>query len=250
MKRFNTYEEFLNEELDPSKFLTQEQIDWCDKHIEGKWGVNEKGEVTVPLHLKFKDRSFDRFPVQFAPVKGDFDCSYCPIASLEGAPAHVGGTFRCDYCPNLASLEGAPVRVNGNFDCSYCPDLVSLESSPSHVGGWFNCSECPNLEVLEGAPAHVGEGFSCHGCDNLLSLKGAPSHVGGGFWCHRCPKLVSLKGAPAHVSGGFDCDGCPELPSSFVEIIRDYNSKKIDWKQAHKLIHSETARKAHAIGLI
>ena len=27
MKRFNTYSEFLNEALDPSRFLTQEQID-------------------------------------------------------------------------------------------------------------------------------------------------------------------------------------------------------------------------------
>ncbi len=183
--RFNTYSEFLNEGMDPSKFLTQEQIDWCDKHIKGEWGVNAKGEVTVPMNVEFKDVSFESFPVQFAPVKGTFDCSSCPnLTSLKGAPSHVGANFNCDGCPKLTSLEGAP----------------------SHVDGYFSCSECPSL----------------------TSLEGAPSHVGGNFWC----------------------SSCPELPDSFDEIIEDYNQERIDWKQAHKLIHSETARKAHSIGLI
>jgi len=183
---FKNYTEFLNEALDPSKFLTQEQIDWCDKHIDGKWGVNEKGEVTVrKKNVGFKDRSFDRFPVQFTPVKGTFDCS-----------------------------------------------------------------RCPNLVSLKGAPAHVGESFWCRGCPKLTSLEGAPSHVGGDFNCENCPKLASLEGAPAHVGGYFYCGNCPELPVTFVEIIKDYNEEEIDWKTAHKLIHSETARTAHAIGLI
>jgi hypothetical protein len=214
--RFNTYREFLNESAEPSKFLTQEQIDWCDKHIKGEWGVNSKGEVTVSNHLFFKrkgwkiddmDRSFDRFPVQFAPTKGDFDCFSCPnLTSLEGAPEHVGGNFSCSHCPNLVSLKGAPSHVGGNFDCSNCAGLVSLE--------------------------------------------GTPAHVGGDFRCENCPKLASLEGAPEHVGGYFYCGNCPELPDSFEEIIYDYNTKRIDWKRAHKLIHSDTARKAHSIGLI
>jgi hypothetical protein len=185
MKRFNNYTEFLNEALDPSKFLTQEQVDWCNRHIEGEWGVNVKGEVTVTKNLSFKDTSFERFPVKFAPVKGNFNCSECPkLTSLEGAPSHVGGHFSCDNCPNLVSLKGAPAHVHKSFSCSHCPKLTSLEAAPAHVGGYF--------------------------------------------WCNDCPKL----------------------PASFEGIIKDYIDKRIDWKQAHKLIHSETGRKAHSIGLI
>jgi hypothetical protein len=52
------------------------------------------------------------------------------------------------------------------------------------------------------------------------------------------------------VKGYFYCGHCPKLPDYFDRIIEDYNDKRIDWKQAHKLIHSETGRKAHSIGLI
>jgi hypothetical protein len=150
MNRFNNYQEFLNEEIDPLKFLTQEQVDWCDKHIKGEWSVDSKGEVTVSKNLFFKDKSFDRFPVQFAPVKGDFSCSGCDnLVSLEGAPREVGGYFDCDYCENLTSLEGAPERVEGNFFCSYCPNLASLKGAPEIVGGGFICDYCPKLPKWE-----------------------------------------------------------------------------------------------------
>ncbi len=167
MKRFNNYQEFLNEALDPLKFLTQEQVDWCDKHIEGEWGVNSKGEVTVTKNLEFKDRSFDRFPVQFA---------------------NVGGNFWCYDCPNLVSLKGAPPSVGEYFDCSDCTKLTSLEGAPQSVDGYFRCHRCPNLVSLEGAPQSVGD-FRCFHCDKLLSLKGAPQRVGGDFSCIHCDKL-------------------------------------------------------------
>ena len=207
MNRFNNYEEFLNESLDPLNHLTQEQVDWCDKHIDGEWSVNSKGEVTVRKDLIFKDKTFDRFPVQFA---------------------NVGGNFHCNHCSNLVSLEGAP----------------------QSVGGDFNCFNCPNLVSLEGAPQEVKGDFYCHRCPNLVSLKGAPQRVGGDFRCSHCDKLVSLEGAPQEVKGYFYCGHCPKLPDYFDRIIEDYNDKRIDWKQAHKLIHSETGRKAHSIGLI
>jgi hypothetical protein len=229
MSKFRTYKEFLVEGLDPSRFLNQEQIDWCDKHIEGVWGVNEKGEVTVPMKVEFKDKSFDHFPVQFAPVKGNFECHFfLKLTSLKGAPAHVKGSFSCDHCPELTSLDGAP----------------------SYVGDSFNCSLCPDLTSLEGAPAHVGGDFWCPDCNELTSLEGAPDYVGGQFDCNFCPHLTSLEGAPSHVGGDFNCYECPELPDSFMGITDDYNKGRIDWKQARKLIHSETGRKAHSIGLI
>ena len=208
--KFNSYTEFLNEAFDPSKFLTQEQIDWCNKHIDGSWGVNAKREVTVRRkNVEFKDKSFDRFPVKFAPVKGNFDCDDCPkLISLEGAPSHVGGNFWCSGCPELVSLKGAPAHVGGNFSCTRCPELTSLEGAPAHVGGNFDCSSCSNLVSLEGAPSQVGKKF------NLMYR------------------------------------GCPKLPDSFTGIIDDYFKKEIDWKTAHKMIHSEPHRAARSLGIL
>ena len=129
MNRFNTYDQFLNEGIDPLNHLTQEQVDWCNKHIKQKWGVNSEGEVTVTKNLEFKDRSFDRFPVQFAPVNGSFYCSHCPnLVSLEGTPQSVNGNFYCYNCPNLVSLEGAPQSVGGGFSCGGCPKLPHWET--------------------------------------------------------------------------------------------------------------------------
>ena len=241
-----------------AKHLTKEQIGWCNKHIKVPWSVNDKGEVTVVDDLEFKSKSMiKRFPVQFAPVKGSFNCDECPnLVSLEGAPARVGGNFNCSRCPKLTSLEGAPAHVGRYFYCDNCPNLASLEGAPVHVGGGFICNGCPKLASLEGAPAHVGNGFDCSICPELTSLEGAPAHVGGWFDCNRCPKLASLEGAPAHVGGWFNCGRCDKLPGSFKEIIEDYNDNcvggrnRIDWKQAHKMIHSETARKAYSLGLI
>jgi hypothetical protein len=150
VKRFRDWQEFLNEGIDPLNLLTQEQVDWCNRHIKGEWGVNEKGEVTVTKNLEFKDRSFDRFPVQFANIDGDFYCGHCSnLVSLEGAPQSVGGDFSCGDCLNLTSLEGAPQSVGGDFSCSRCSNLVSLEGAPKEVGGGFSCYDCPKLPDWE-----------------------------------------------------------------------------------------------------
>ena len=104
----------LNEDFKTK--LTQSQIDWCDKHIMGTWSVDNKGHVTVPLNVEFKDKNFTRFEVQFADIKGNFYCYDCPnLESLQGAPSSVGRNFSCHGCPNLESLEGAPSSVGGDF---------------------------------------------------------------------------------------------------------------------------------------
>jgi hypothetical protein len=223
--KFRTYRDFLNEALDPSKFLTQEQIDWCNMCIEQKWGVNAKGEVTVVKNLTVHDRKargqgvdIERFPVKFAPVKGHFICAGIDtLISLEGSPSRVEGGFDCSLCENLPSLVGGPLWVGGEFDCGYTKKLVSLEGAPEHVGGSFSCRLSRSLETLEGAPAFVG------GSRIATGIRGVPS---------------------------FDIEHCDNLPPALVGIIRDYNEKKMDWKMAHKLIHSDTARKARTIGLI
>jgi hypothetical protein len=229
MKKFNNYQEFLNEGIDPLKHLTQKQVDWCNKHIKGEWGVNSKGEVTVRKDLEFKDWSFDRFPVQFANVKGNFDCREChKLVSLEGAPREVGGFFSCSHCKNLTSLKGAPREVGGYFKCEGCDNLTSLEGAPQSVEGVFDCDNCPNLTSLEGAPREVGGYFSCSYCDSLASLEGAPQRV----------------------HGSFDCWGCEELPEWESDLIDEYNKGHKTWEEVWKILHKETYRKAAQTGLI
>ena len=102
MSNIKTFDEFLNENEEPSKFLTQAQIDWCNNHIKPKWKVNEKGEITVKGNVSFKNKNFDKFEVQFANISGNFDCKRCKnLTSLEGAPKEVGGTFDCAECEKL-----------------------------------------------------------------------------------------------------------------------------------------------------
>jgi hypothetical protein len=108
----------------------------------------------------------------FGRVAGGFNCAFCDLESLEGAPEYVEGDFVCIYCYRLTSLRGAPARVGNNFNCSFCDNLISLE----------------------GAPRHVENDFACSVCDKLQSLEGAPEYVGGNFFCFRCPQLTSLRG--------------------------------------------------------
>ncbi len=228
MKRFNTYDQFLNEGIDPLNLLTQEQVDWCNKHIKQKWGVNSKGEVTVRKDLLFKDKSFDRFPVQFAPVKGDFNCS---------------------DCRELVSLEGAPREVKGNFNCGGCKSLDSLEDAPQWVGGRFECDSCTSLKTLKGGPLNVGRDFSCRWCYFLTSLEGAPESVGWEFDCRNIIKLETLKGVPLHLKR-FLYSGCPKLPHWETDLVIDHEEGRMTWEEVHSKLHKESYRRAAQTGLI
>jgi len=182
-----SFKGFLNES---SPQLTPQQIEWCNKHIKGEWLVNQKGEVYTPSgNVRFKEKSFTRFEVQFADTQGDFVCHDCPrLTSLQGAPSSVGRGFWCDNCPQLTSLEGAPALVGGVFDCSIS-SLESLRGAPQKVEGNFICFKNEKLKTLEGAPQEVSGSFACSHCFQLQSLQGAPSSVGGDFYCNDCPRL-------------------------------------------------------------
>ena len=137
--------------------------------------IDKVGDKEVDL-LNFIDNS--HFICQFNRWKGNFDCSYRALVSLEGAPREVVGYFKCSH-NNLTSLEGAPKEVGGSFLC-YSSRLTSLEGAPIKVGGSFNCSD-NNLTSLAGAPIKVGGNFICSD-NNLTSLEGAPKEVGGSFY--------------------------------------------------------------------
>ena len=171
---------------------------------KGKYIVNLKGSVTgARLNTASKSIVNDLF--EWGKVEGWFDCSHCPITTLQGAPETVGGTFYCPKC-SITSLKGAPKTVGGNFYCYTCPNLTSLEGVPEYVRGNFYCHECNELKTLKGAPKKVGGIFSCTGCP-ITSLKDSPEEVGG-FNCAMCKNLKSLEGVPEYVGDDVNCYKC------------------------------------------
>ena len=132
--------------------------------IDGSVNLNVCGLKELPDFSKVK-------------VRGNFNCSFNKLTTLERAPCKVGGDFMC-YSNQLITLEGAPCKVGGDFKC-YQNQLTTLEGAPSEVGGDFDCS-FNQLTTLEGAPREVGGRFDC--CDNqLTALEGKPQIIGYGF---------------------------------------------------------------------
>ncbi len=161
------YSEWINESTEKPK-LTHMQVKWCNKHIDQQWWMNDRGEVEVSDSVYIRPSKIVKFPVQFADVKGYFDCTNCKnLTTLKGAHRKVGGVFSCYGCTSLTSLEGTPLKVGDDFNCEYCTSLTSLEGAPSYVGG----------------------GFSISRCISLTSLRGAPSHIKGDIWYANCPKV-------------------------------------------------------------
>ena len=119
MKNLKTYRMF-----ESVMELTQEQIEWLDKCVDGSWKLNPQTGLI--------------------DVDGDFDCSSESLTDLKGIKfGEVSGVF---YCRNnrLTSLEGAPQSVDGMFSCSN-NQLTSLEGAPQTVR-IFYCNDNPVSE--------------------------------------------------------------------------------------------------------
>ena len=165
--------------------LTEEQIEWLDKCVNGSWKLNpQTGLINVDGNFYCSERGLTDFKgVRFGKVSEHFVCGDNQLTSLEGAPKTVGGYFDC-YDNQLTTLEGAPQTVGGDFDC-HDNELTTLEGAPQTVSGYFDCHD-NNLTTLEGAPQSVGKSFLCGG-NQLTSLVGAPKTVYDDFYCGNNP---------------------------------------------------------------
>ena len=198
------------------RFIDNNYLDNMSRHCEYIFDENQRKYIVNckrDIIFKAKAECLTDGTFKWGTVGGWFDCSNCPITSLEGAPEEVGMTFDCHKCTKLKSLKGAPETVGDNFNCSNCNKLKTLEGAPKKVGGDFDCRWCTNLKSLKGAPEYVGENFDCHECPKLETLQGGPEKVGGAFSCCTCPELTSLEGAPKEVGGDFWCTECDNLKS-------------------------------------
>jgi len=215
MKYIKPYQIFEANAAAPAA-LTQEQIDWLDKCVDGSWKLNpQTGLIDVNGDFDCREQGLtDLKGVKFGKVSGDFNCYNNQLTTLEGSPQSVGRSFNCDN-NHLTTLEGAPQSVGRSF---YCIDnqLTSLEGAPQSVSGSFSCNG-NHLTSLEGAPQTVGGYFSCEG-NELTSLVGAPQTVGVGFHCGG-NELTTLVGAPEKVGGDFYCEGNPVSESTLKAIF-------------------------------
>jgi hypothetical protein len=99
---------------------------------------------------------YEKIPLLFRYVTGDFNLSTSHVTTLEGAPSYVGGDFKC------------------------CNTITSLIGSPNHVGRDFACGSS-SIATLEGAPSYVGEDFLCNRTA-IKSLTHAPKYIGARLW--------------------------------------------------------------------
>jgi len=107
--------------------------------------VNVNGDIFANVFANTDDK-FDKLPINFNKVNGDFSCCRIGIVSLEGSPENVGGHFDCQK-NNLTDLEGGPKSVTGYYNCSENP-LTSLKGMPEYVGDLIYLSYSPSLPLM------------------------------------------------------------------------------------------------------
>ena len=149
-----------------SKWITNVSIHTeCTKYGITNYTINSDGSIDVDGNVDLSCVGFERLPLKFNIVTGNFFCSNNYLTSLEGAPKKIGRGF---YCSNnfLTSLEGGPQEVGDDFVINR-NKLTNLKGCPS---------VCTNLY-----------------CENnmLTSLEGGPKKVGGyRFGGNLLPKLI------------------------------------------------------------
>jgi len=117
----------------------KDQIDLeCTKHNIKNYSINSDGSIDVDGDIFLAAREFNKLPLNFNVVSGEFHCRNNQLTTLEGSPTTVGGIFIC-YKNKLTSLEGGPQTVGGDFHC-YNNKLASLEGAPHTIGGNLICT--------------------------------------------------------------------------------------------------------------
>lgn len=160
--------------------------------ITGSYKITN-GKVTVFGNVFIKKGSFDKLPVKFKEVRGDFRINIGGLKTLENCPEKVYGDFDVSY-NELINLKGGPKVVTGGYDCSH-NFIGSLIGAPMESDS-FDCSY-NDLTSLIYCPSTVINNFNCS--QNYIStLKDAPLTVGGSFDCS-FNRIENLKGLPMDI---------------------------------------------------
>jgi hypothetical protein len=212
MKIVKTYKQVINES-DNRHLLTQEQIDWCDKHLvqdytnydKAEWYVTEAGEVAVDGSISLSGQ-FKEFKVQFENCI-NFSCKYnTELISLVGSPKRVEGDYLIWECKNLSDLSGGPTWIGGDYKVANTA-ISTLDGSPEYVGCSFIVSDNRNLIDLEGSPREVGT-YKCMYNTNLKSTRGISKKINHKIALYICPSLSSLDGIPKDFDRPISAERC------------------------------------------
>jgi len=109
-----------------------------------KYEINPNYSINVYQDVDLCSKELTKFPFNFNLIKGNFNCCWNKLITLQGAPKTVEGNFSC-YDNRLVDLKGAPKTIEGHFDCSY-NNLTTLEGGPQTIGGDFDC--CNNSLLI------------------------------------------------------------------------------------------------------
>lgn len=107
-------------------------------------------------------------------VKGNFDCSFCGLTSLENCPKEITGKFIA-HSNNLTNLKGlnkvlSSIHLANNH-------LTSLEYLPKEVYGYLIINS-NKLKDLKHCPVKIVGDFNCN-FNLLTSLENYPLYVYG-----------------------------------------------------------------------
>lgn len=150
----------FNTKEDISRWLKSNHIK--DFRILDDNSVNVTGDVRLTGALE----NFQKLPVNFNEVNGNFDISDNVLTSLEGSPKKVKGDFLA-HKNELVSLKGGPKEVSKNF-VILKNNISSLQFSPAFVGEDYICSNNP-ITSLEGICSVEGSVFTSLNVPTLKS---------------------------------------------------------------------------------
>ncbi len=116
-----------------------------------KFTINDDMTVDAYQNVSLKNippkfEIFNKLPIKFGKVYGNFNISAMKLISLDGSPYYVDGNFICTE-NNLSNLKGSPGEVTKNFVCQI-NRLESLEGMTPEIGGDFVCYDNPSLKEL------------------------------------------------------------------------------------------------------
>ncbi|MDR0927154.1 MAG: hypothetical protein LBO69_05245 [Ignavibacteria bacterium] len=114
--------------LDLLEWLLKEN--WIE--IDGNYHIDNDNKVHAYGNVKVKKSIFNKLPIEFDFVLGDFDCSGIGLESLAGSPEKVFGNFFC-HRNKLRSLKEGPNVVLHSYHCN-SNRLVSFEGIPTTIG--------------------------------------------------------------------------------------------------------------------
>jgi len=143
-----------------AKILSTLNID--PKHID----IDSDGRVDVDTTVKVEGKHYEKFPIRFGKVNGDF--KYTDSTSL-------------------TTLEGGPIYVGRHFEITGCKRVTSFKYMPERILGWVKANDC-GIETCDHF-TQTFEGIIClDDNQNLHSLEGLPPKFKS-LRVPKCPKL-------------------------------------------------------------